>query len=70
MHSYNIPFPKNIMVKYRLYILPSKQSHKMEKGMDKTYTFIAEYRGGTYISQCISKDLVMSRSIVFIINKI
>ena len=37
MHAYNIPFPKNIMVKYRLYILPSKQSHKMEKGMDKTY---------------------------------
>ena len=42
----------------------------MKKGMDKTYTFIAEYRGGTYISQCISKDLVMSRSVVFIINKI
>ena len=38
--------------------------------MDKTYTFIAEYRGGTYISQYISKDLVMSRSVVFIINKI
>lgn len=53
------------MVKYRLYILPSKQSHKMEKGMDKTYTFIAEYRGGTYISQCISKDLVMFQKYCF-----
>ena len=38
MHAYNIPFPKNIMIKYRLYnILPSKQAHKMKKGMDKTY---------------------------------
>lgn len=43
--------------------------------MDKTYTFIAEYREGTYISQCISKDLqeairiwVLDKSKIFLDN--
>lgn len=29
----------------------------------KRYTFIAEYRGGTYINQCIAPDLITALSL-------
>lgn len=32
----------------------------MQKEIDKIYTFIAEYRGGTYISQCKSSSLELA----------
>jgi hypothetical protein len=45
----------------------------MQKEIDKIYTFIAEYRGGTYISQCKSNSLesaikiwVMDKSKIFL----
>ena len=38
----------------------SKEDKKTKEKMNKIYTFIAEYRGGTYISQCKSDSLELA----------